>query len=711
MPSLAVVLAYAGACGGDVAEWERRWHGLAVAVAEEGDVPGDAVVPRQLPMVERHFTGRTAELAALTRLLDGAEPAPGAVPVVAVDGTAGVGKTALAVYWAHQVAGRFPDGQLYVNLQGFAPGGAPLPPGKVIRGFLDALRVPPHRIPPDLAAQAALYRTLLAERRMLILLDNAADAGQVRPLLPASSGCLVLVTGRARLGGLLAREGAHPLTLGVLSTADAREMLARQVGAERLAAELDAADDLIAQCAGLPLALAIAGARAVAHPRFRLAALATELRAAGRPLDALDSGDQQANVRTVLSWSYRRLSAPAATLFRLLALAPGADVSIAVAASLLGVPPGSARQVFDELARAHLVSEPEPGRFTYHDLLRAYALELVHDLDPAADRDAALGRLLDHYAATAHTAAQVLAPHREPVEPLVPRPGVRPEPLSGEGAVVAWYAAELPALLAAVDRTAALGLDRHTWQLAWSLQQLLEQQGRWQDWARVYRAGLAATRRLGDRPGEAYAHRILAGAYARLGRHDEAHTHLESALDLFAQLGDRAGETLANINISQLLDLQRRPAEARPYARRALAVSRSAGYEAGQAQALNNLGWLHIQCGEPGPAVACCEEALLLFRKLNHVRGEADTLDSLGLAHHHLGHHAEAVACLTDAVELYHGAGAGFSEAGSLDRLGDVYLAAGDPDAARATWQRALALLDEPGQLQAKLDGLSEVVR
>jgi len=330
-----------------------------------------AVVPRELPAAIGQFTGRARELRALTGMLDG--PA-GTVVISAIAGAAGIGKTALAVQWAHQVADRFPDGQLYVNLRGFHPSGKPVPAAAAVRGFLEALGVQAERIPADLDAQARLYRSLLSGRRMFVLLDNARDEEQVRPLLPGGPGCLVLVTSRCQLSGLVAAEGAHALTLGLLSEAEARDLLTRRLGAARLGAEPRAATELVGLCAGLPLALAIAAARA-ARPGARLDALSEELKDVQTRLDALDTGDPSVSVRAVFSWSVDNLPARQTRMFRLLGLHPGPDIAIPAAASLAGTPPAQARGDLRELARAHLISEHVPGRYAMHDLLRAYAAE------------------------------------------------------------------------------------------------------------------------------------------------------------------------------------------------------------------------------------------------------------------------------------------------------------------------------------------------
>ena len=367
--------------------------------------PAPAGLPRELPAAVPHFTGRAGALAVLTELLDRPEFSA-TVVISAINGTAGVGKTALAVHWAHQVSQRFPDGQLYVNLRGYDPSGAPLLSADAVRGFLDALGVPAAQIPAAPQAQAGLYRSLLSGRRMLILLDNARDVAQVRPLLPGSAGCLVLVTSRSQLTGLVAADGARVLTVDVLTDAEALALLGRRLGPERVAAEPAAAAELIMLCARLPLALNIAAARAAARPKHSLAAVAAALRGERGRLDAFDTGDHASSARTVFSWSYRSLSQPAARMFRLLGLHPGPDITEAAAASLAGVAAEAAHRSLAELTAAHLVTEQVPGRFSFHDLLRAYAAEQLGSSDSPPERHAALGRMLDYYLHTAQAAVR-----------------------------------------------------------------------------------------------------------------------------------------------------------------------------------------------------------------------------------------------------------------------------------------------------------------
>jgi DNA-binding XRE family transcriptional regulator len=427
-------------------------------------------VPRQLPPAIQHFTGRTEALKVLMELV-GEVPAPaGTVVISAIDGSAGVGKTALAVHWAHQVAERFPGGQLHVDLRGFDPGCSPLPPSAAIRGFLDALGVPPAQIPASPEALTARYRSLLAGRRMLVLLDNARDASQVRPLLPAAPGCLVIVTSRTRLLSLVAAEGAHPLTLDLLTVAEARELLERRMGAKRFSRERGTADELIELCARLPLALNIVAARAAGEPCRSLAALAGQLRDARHRLDMLDTGDRVADVRAAFSWSCQHLAPLTARMFRLLGgVHPGPDISAPATASLAGVPLGQARRALAELAAARLVAEQPAGRFSLHDLLRAYAAEQAQAHESETERRAALHRMLDHYLHTTCRAALLLAPARDPLTLAVPQPGAVPEDLADYAQALSWLEAEHPVLLRAVATAAAAGLDTYAWQFPWGL--------------------------------------------------------------------------------------------------------------------------------------------------------------------------------------------------------------------------------------------------
>jgi DNA-binding SARP family transcriptional activator len=454
--------------------------------------------PVMLPATVPGFTGRARELRALSGLLRRPD---WPVLITAIGGPAGVGKTALAVHWARRAAADFPDGQLYVNLRGFGPAD-PLPPAEALRAFLDALGVPAARIPATLDGRQALYRSLLDGRRMLIVLDNARDPAQVRPLLPATPTAMVLITSRSELAGLVASDGARTLTLDVLSGTEAYQLIAARLGEPRVAAEPEAADELIGLCARLPLALAITAARAVTHPGFTLAALTAELRDAKGRLDALSTGEDATDVRAVLSWSYQSLQPPAARMFRLLGLHPGPEITAAAAASLAGTGLAEARRLLRELTRCHLLAEPGAGRYAFHDLLRAYAAEQASALDSDDDHRAATGRMLDHYLHTARSADLQLNPLREPITRLPPPPrcGVTPETIGSRQRALAWFEAELQVLQAIVNLAAETGFDVHAWQIPWAMVDFLDTRGYWREWAATQRPAVAAAKRYGGVP-------------------------------------------------------------------------------------------------------------------------------------------------------------------------------------------------------------------
>ncbi len=667
-------------------------------------------LPAQLPHRIPDFTGRDAELGRLDALLTAGRGDTGtSVVITAITGTAGVGKTALAVHWAHQVSDRFPDGQLYVNLRGFDPGGAATDPAEAIRGFLDAFGVAPQQIPASVEAQAALYRSLLAGRRMLVLLDNAAAEEQVRPLLPGAAGCLVIVTSRNQLPGLIVTEGAKPVVVDLLTADEARRLLARRIGADRLSAETGAADDIIALCARLPLALMLVAARAATHPGFSLAALAAELREAGGSLDAFDSADQASNVRAVFSWSYRQLSVAGGRLFRLLGLPAGPDIAMTAVTSLAGMPREQVRPALAELTRAHLVTERVPGRFALHDLLRAYATETAAATDPEDYRLAARRRLLDHYLHTAYRADELLSPHRDrPFTPAGPGPGVTPENPATAKHALAWFETEHAVLLTILRQTC--GSDTHSWQLAWALAPYFGYRGYWRDRRDSQGIALDAARRLQDKQAQALSHRLLGAAFLQLGDHEGARAHLQRALDLFAGLGDGDGQADAHRNLAWMLERLGQPAEGLPHAQQALALFQAAGNETGQARALNAVGWFHAQLGDYSQALDCCQQALDRQRAIDDQMGLAETYDSLGYAHRHLGHRLEATSCYEQAISRFGELGDRYSEAETLVFLGDAHQAFGDPAAARGAWQRALTILEHlgdpgAGRVRARMRG------
>jgi tetratricopeptide (TPR) repeat protein/transcriptional regulator with XRE-family HTH domain len=660
----------------------------------------DRPVPAQLPADVVGFAGRSDQLGRLTKLIDDGD-GPATVVISAIAGTAGVGKTALALHWAHQVLDRFPDGQLYVNLRGFDAVGAVATPGEVLRAFLDALNVPAHRVPASLDAQAALYRTLLAERRMLLLLDNARDVEQVRPLLPGAPGCLVLVTSRSQLTGLIAGAGAVPLPLDLLSPDEARDLLARRVGVDRIATEPDAVDTIIERCARLPLALAIAGARAAIQPERPLAALATEMKHPHDRLDTLATGDAGTDVRSVFSWSYQQLTEPAARLFRLLGVHPGPDLDVSAAASLAGIAPARGRPLLAELVRAHLVCDRVPGRYTLHDLLRAYAGEQAASGEPEDERQAAVRRLLDHYVGCALKANAALDPARDVIELITPPAGVTVDDFESVGAAVDWFTAEYQVLIAAVRLAAHAGLDRHAWQLVFAMGPYGRRGLR--DAVALHHIALQAARHLGDPVAQGYSHRMLGQIYTLLAEHDEARAHYEHAFEVY---GDDDNQAHVQLGLAEILERQGRYRDALHQAEQALARFQTTGHGVGQADALNELGSCHARLGDHETALEYCQQALGLHQELGYRRGEAAAWHSLGVAYHHLGRYAVAVAAYQQALTLFRDQGNRYNEADTLAHLGETYRASGDIDAARGRWRAALAIfadLDHPDAEQVRV--------
>jgi DNA-binding SARP family transcriptional activator len=684
----------------------------AILRGEEGRPTASGVampeaVPRQLPGAIAGFVGRDQQMKALDQLLP--DELRRGLMIAVIAGTAGVGKTTLAVHWAHQVADRFPDGQLYVDLRGFDPSGSPMDPVEAVRGFLAAFEYPPQRMPFDAAAQVSLYRSLLADKRVLIILDNARDGDQIRPLLPGSPSCLVLVTSREQLSGLVAAMDAHPLMLDVLPDADARALLARRLGSERVAVEPRAVEELIHRCARLPLALAIAASRAKIHADLPLASLAGQLRA-DNSLDALDVGDAATDVRAVFSWSYRALSTDAARMFRLLGLHPGPDIAMPAAASLAGLPLPRARVVLAELTGAHLVNEPVPGRYQCHDLLRSYARELAHMHHTETTRRAATHRVLDHYVRSARAAVLCLDPNRDPAPAIPPLPEVTPETFTDLQQAMGWFTATHATLLAAVQYAAANGFDAYAHRLAWTLLPFLDRRGHWHDWLDVQRTALEATRRMGDRSEQARAHRGVGSAYKQLNRYDEATTHFEQALDLYREVGDKLGEAHTHNNLSLVLERQGRQREAIDHNMHALDLFRAVGDRAGQGRCLYSIGWYHAQLGDHEIALSYCQEALPLLTEVGD-RAEPYAWGALGYIHHHLGDHGRAIAHHRQALKLFQELGDRYAEALALDHLGDTHHAVDDVDSARKVWRMAVAILEGirhsgADQVRAKLNRL-----
>ncbi|MGW6936605.1 BTAD domain-containing putative transcriptional regulator [Lentzea sp. NPDC054927] len=661
----------------------------------------EPVVPRQLPMPPAPFVGRQDELDALNTALD-----PSATTVVtAIAGSGGVGKTWLALHWAHQHAHRFPDGQLYVDLRGFSPDGDQLHPAVAVRGFLDALGVESGRIPVDPHAQTALFRSLVANKRMLLVLDNAADTTQITPLLPGNSSCTVLVTSRNRLPGLITGHNARHVALDVLDEPAARNLLAARLGTAAVEAEPNAVDELVRLCGGFPLALSIIAGRVHTYSRSSLPAIAAELRES--LLDVLDEGDPVASLPAVLSLSYNALTDEQATVFGLLSIAPGPNIALPAAASLTALTPTRTRTVLRGLEQASLITQDASGRYGMHDLIRRYAAS--QPLPPDA-RETALRRAIDFYLHTAHAADRLLHLHRVDID-LTP-PTAPPHPLPDAAAAMDWLQTEHLCLLAAQQTAATQQWHRPVWQLAWSLSTYHQLRGHHRDQINTWQTALPAAEHLPAPPVLVLAHRQLGLVHAELGHHEQAMTHLQQALSLAEHQGDETAQTHTHTVLARAYEQQGNHQQALQHSLRSLSLSRSLDNPVWEAGALNGVGWFYARLGNHERAREHCLAALALYRAHHNPSGEAGTLDSLGYIAHLAGHHEEAVKHYRESLALQRELIYDYAIAEALAGLGAPHAALGQHAEARAAWQEALEIYQQQGRteeaqrIQAQLDAL-----
>ncbi|HEX4224756.1 MAG TPA: BTAD domain-containing putative transcriptional regulator [Pseudonocardiaceae bacterium] len=650
-------------------------------------------VPRQLPPPPRSFTGREAELGGLTARLDAARAT---VRISVIAGTGGVGKTWLALHWAHQNLHRFPDGQLFVNLRGFDPSGKPISLQDAVRGFLEALGVDPAAIPVALDAQVGLYRSLVADKRMLIVIDNAANTSQVAPLLPGSPTCTVLVTSRDRLSSLIAAHDAYPVQLDVLPEADARALLRTRLGAQRLAGEPQAVDDLLTSCAGLPMALSIVAGRAQEHPEFPLASLAAELHDTTNRLAALDAEPLKEgntnSVRAILSWSYTTLTPQHATTFDLLGLAPGPDISRTAATNLTHQPPTTTHTALRALERASLIHQHTPNRYRMHDLIRLYAQEQAANL-PVEVRTCALLRLVDFYLHTAYAADRLLDPMRVDIDIDAPTPGCEPLRLTSIAAAMAWFDAEHDCLSAAQQLAAQQDWPGKVLQLAWCMNTYRRLRGHVLDNVAAWRTAIAASRRIGDGADyQSLTHRMLGQAYNRAGRPTEAGQHLARALALAERADDRLNQALAHHALGLAMERQADDEQALDHVTVALRLFSSLDRPVLEARALNTVGWFAARTGRYALAEDACRRGLSLLRVNGDRVAEADALDSLGYLAHRTGRYSQAIEYFQQAIAGYRDLANTYSEGGALEHLGNVYAELRSREQAAAAWQAAMVL-------------------
>ncbi|MBE1488377.1 AfsR/SARP family transcriptional regulator [Plantactinospora soyae] len=657
--------------------------------------------PAQLPADVSGFIGRSAEVSMLDRLLlrppEEGSAEPSAVPTVVLSGTAGVGKTALALRWGHRARHRFPDGQLYVNLRGYDIA-QPMPPREALAGFVRALGVPGSEVPFDLDECAARYRSQLDGRRMLIVLDNAASVEQVRPLLPGSASCAVLVTSRDTLAGLVARDGADRIGLDLLSTADSVELLWRTLG-ERVARESEAAAALAGRCARLPLALRVAAELILTRPSAPLAVLVRELADEQGRLHLLDAGgDPRTGVRAVLSWSYRQLAPATARAFRMLGLHPGPDIDRYAAAAFLGTEPEPARQLLDTLARAHLVQPEGDQRYAFHDLLRAYAAERSAADESPAEADAALDRLFDYELFAVAAAMDMLYPAERHRRPQVGTPSVTPAPITDPQAAREWLDAERATLVATAVRAAERGRPSHAIRMTLTMLRYLESGGYFAEAERMHEHALDAARNTGDRITEAHLLTGLAVMCAQQGRYAPAIERLRRAVLLCREYGDSAGEARALGNLGHVHQRQGRYAEAAVALRDALLLCRRVGDRAGETRAAGNLGHVLLRQGGYREAAVHLRSSAILCQRIGDTTGEAYALASLGELHVRVGRLPRAASRYQRSLALFEAVGDRAGEAHALDGLGRVRLRQDDHAAALIAIEQALTLLRRVGE-------------
>ncbi|MFI2609505.1 ATP-binding protein [Kitasatospora sp. NPDC018619] len=658
------------------------------------DRPNAVPTPRQLPSDVRGFVNRTSELHQLdAALADEEQPPSAAASVVVIAGTAGAGKTSLALHWAHRARHRFPDGQLYVNLRGYDPG-RPVSAQEALHRFLTSLGVSGQSVPHEIDAAAALYRSLLAERRVLVVLDNAASAHQVRPLLPGSAGCLVLVTSRSRLSGLAVRDGARRLTLRTLPEAEAVALLRAVTAGYRPQDDPAKLVELARRCARLPLALRIAAERAASLPHMGLDDLIDELRDESALWDALSVGDDEDvdAVRTVFAWSYRALPDQVARLFRLLGLHPGPEFGLHAAAALADLPPNRTRQLLDSLVGAHLVEQSAPDRYQFHDLLRAYATDQAQQQESPAQRQAALRRVLDWYLHTADAAQRWLRPAeaRLPLDPV--SDGVRPAAFTDYNAAVDWSERERANLLQAVRTASVAGEDRRTWHLAAVLWNAQAPSAPGADWPVAGRLGLAAAERLGDDTARVLLLTDLGMAHTRINALDESLEHHRSARELWRALGDRLNEA-HSLNLIGLVHLHRRQLDdAAEHFEQALNAFRSLGEDHWEATALANLAGAHYRAGLLPQAETAVGRALEVHRARKNQRGEGNALRLLSDIRREGGDQAGALASAHAALDIALNLRDHRLEGFWLLTLGDAQRADGQLAEALDSYQRAAVL-------------------
>jgi DNA-binding SARP family transcriptional activator len=659
----------------------------------------EPLIPRQLPADLGTFAGREVDLKALWMLVPEVPPdersgeRSASTPIASIEGMGGIGKTTLAVHFAHEVADRFPGGQIYVNLRGYGPGD-PVEPAAALETMLASIGVPADRIPSDLDGCAALWRTHSAGRRLLIVLDNAGSTEQVRLLFPGPS-CLVLITSRWQLRALVATHGAQRIALDELSEVDAITLLGATIGVERVEADRDATERFVEYCGRLPLAIRILAVRADQFPEVPLAKFVAKLDGEHDRLGSFDLADgDETNIRAVFSHSYQALDENASRLLRLLGLPSVPDFSVPAAAAIAGVDLAKARTSLSHLTSAHLIGQPQSGRYQFHDLIRVYASELSHRFEGDTERAAARDRLLDWYLATALSASRLLRPERYYLLISLGDPDAGLT-FGGHEQALDWFDEESENLVAAVSFAFREKQYEQCWQLAWLLQSFFIIRARLEEWRSVFDLALRAARLAGNRPGEAG---ILSGsgiAHDISRQHDDAQRYLRQVLELQRELGAKEGEARALYNLALTAWHNGNQEQAYRYAMEALRLARELNLENLEADVLQIVGDISSSRGRHETALDLANNALTIWRRSGILEEERFALRSKGTALIGLGRYDEGVACMRLSVEMFFTRGEIYHAADVLNQLGDVMLRAGDQPQARDCWLRSARVLTE----------------
>ncbi|MGH3716190.1 MAG: BTAD domain-containing putative transcriptional regulator [Micromonosporaceae bacterium] len=680
----------------------------SVDVSDAGSIPGGlpaaaGTPPRQLPSDTSDFVGRAEELRTLDRILAehaaGHPSDPRPVLTVVIHGVGGVGKTALALHWAHTAADQFPDGQLHLDLHGYGPGD-PVTAPAALSALLHTLGVQDRAIPVAVDERAALLRTMMAGRRVLLVLDNARSADQIRPLLPGADS-VVVVTSRGQLRGLSSRDGAKSLLLRQMSDPDAAGLLAATIGTGRVAAQPAAAEELAALCGRLPLALRITADLASRHPDLPLADLAADLRA--ERLDTLaDVDDPAADPRAVFSWSYRALSADDARLLRICSLMPGNDFGVPATAALLDAPVGQTRRALDRLVAVHLLEPGRIGRYQFHDLVRVYAAERAED--SAQVRDSAVRRLLQWTLQTAEAASEAVRPGLEYLTPRA-RPTIEPViKFSDAVAALDWYDAERELVNAGASRAAELGDHETAWRLASVVfSGFVLNRPQWDEWLAMCEGALASARQITDPAAEGAILVGIGNVRSFLGADDEAQRCYGRAVELFRKAGTRPQEGMALALIASSQEAQGHHRKALRFFEQSVSIARELGDETREAHALNNMAITYLSLGRIQDSMRASLRSLEVRRAIGDRRSTAYALDNLGDAYTQTGEHAKAVECYREALEIAREHKDRRSEGIYLGNLACAELHGGEPEQARRTAVQAwLALAGLPDAEAAK---------